>query len=262
MKPAEVIKNQVKELDCSYGKVRKHFREKEVHDFRLRIKRLRAFISLLNYDRHHRLKFPKKLKALYDCAGAVRNLQLQQKRVLHASGNAKEIATGSYLKLLTAEEAQWRTKTLQINGHVKRLRKILHVPESVQKGTARKFLQAEAAKLWNLLLAHEITDKDLHHLRKFLKGILYNWQYAGEQAGLYLPLCWRYKKDIRAFTEVLGQFHDLGMALQFLEAKIVEITALDELQLLQQIECEWRRERDGLRQTILTTLETINIGAS
>ncbi|HEU4633918.1 MAG TPA: CHAD domain-containing protein, partial [Flavisolibacter sp.] len=236
MKPAEVLKIQLKELGSAYRKLRKRFKEKDVHDFRLKIKRLRAFVILFAYDKRNPSKIPNKLKVLYDCAGAIRNLQLQRKRILLTWGNTGEIRDGSYLKLLSAEEEQWRRKALQLNSPLKKLRKNLRVPGSIPDKAVRKFIHAKTARLWTLLRANDIGDKDLHLLRKILKVILYNWHYAGIYTGQNLPACWQHKKDVRLFTEVLGAFHDVCMALQFLNTKMTEITDVEEVEALRKIE--------------------------
>lgn len=78
MKPAEVINLHLKKFSGSYDEA-KGFGEKSLHAFRLRMKRLKAFLALLHEGGHHHLKIPPELAALYACTGAIRNLQLQKK---------------------------------------------------------------------------------------------------------------------------------------------------------------------------------------
>ena len=258
MKPAEVINLQLKKFSSSYDEA-KDFEEKNLHAFRLRMKRLKAFMALLREGGYYHLKIPRKLSALYACTGAIRNLQLQKKRILHFCAEENR-RPDRYIELLTAEEAQWKHRGLQLVSTVpiaEELAKLVSpVPGHIKKGAVKDFLRTEATKLWTLLLSNEISDEDLHRLRKILKNILYNWKYAGAHAGPFLPFCWQHKDQVRLFAETLGAFHDLCVSLELLHA-FWERTDEGERKILQQMKKQWEHDKEEQTQSICAMLAAI-----
>ena len=73
-----------------------------IHEFRTEIKKLRAFLRLLNVEAgdDSRLKISKEMKTFYGYAGTIRNLQLQLKNMYAFAGDPQYTVTGTYIVYL------------------------------------------------------------------------------------------------------------------------------------------------------------------
>jgi CHAD domain-containing protein len=261
MKPAAIVLNQWNKLDGSFDKVVKHFKEEEVHRYRLRVKQLRAFFCLLKYAAPEplQLKLPAAINKLYDHTGHLRNLQLQKQRILHYCFQAGEICPATYLELLGAEEQHWKNKAGQLEPVQKKGRKLLSfIPGKVQEKHFTEFVDGETKKMWGLLLSVPISDEGLHRFRKIMKVILYNWSYAGAYAASVLPADLNDEKKVERFAATLGRFQDLCIALQLLDASFLKpVASEEETRTLNRIKKQLEAEKSGLKEKLNQVIETI-----
>jgi CHAD domain-containing protein len=266
MKPAEIIMIQFKKLDNSYYKVVPGFKKKQVHQYRLRVKKLRAFISLLKHaaTQPHKLKLSAKLEELFHLTGAIRNLQLQKQRILGFSFKAGEISPISYLNFLAEEEQQWKDEARRL-GHASILKKgkklLRYTPGHLSRIQVKKFLGEETGTMHGLIALPQLRDEDLHQLRKIVKGMLYNWCYVGTYAVPVLPFCFENKKKIEFMTVALGNFQDLCIALQLLDAFSGEgIAGESEMQTLANIKVQWEADKNNMKAELKTMIAAIKTG--
>ena len=116
-----------------------------IHEFRTEIKKLRAFLRLLNVeiDDDSKLKISKKMKTFYGYAGTIRNLQLQLKNMDAYIGNPRYTVTETYLeylkKLLKNGKRMpwnlWDRKTISLNDKKKILKQL---PLKLRRASRKK----------------------------------------------------------------------------------------------------------------------------
>lgn len=75
-------KESLENISAYYNHLLKDFDADDNHNFRVEIKKLRAFIRLINISQpDHENKIPKKIRKFYHLVGDIRNLQLHQQRI-------------------------------------------------------------------------------------------------------------------------------------------------------------------------------------
>ena len=103
---------QIKHItNTHYRKLKKYFKHiipdfdaEKIHEFRVEYKKLRAFLRMLSQEdeKSGEIKISKKLKKAYHISGSIRDLQLQQLRILE--GTKQELKKpAAYLTLLRKE---------------------------------------------------------------------------------------------------------------------------------------------------------------
>ena len=78
-------------LSNLFARIIINFEMESIHEFRTEIKKLRAFLRLLNMQSDRQLKISKEIKKFYGCIGMICNLQLQIKNVNDYLGNSGAI---------------------------------------------------------------------------------------------------------------------------------------------------------------------------
>ena len=247
-----VYKRRFKELSGHYNSLLEDFDKDEIHDFRLEIKRLRAFIRLVNHARPgHESRIHGPLKAFYNATGDLRNIQLHRERIIGLSKDLPAGAPQQYLQLLDEEETKFRNRTREIAAHLS-LRKpenslIQNCPEEINPQTVQAFIFQKKTELEALVILFHYSDENLHEIRKILKDLIYNWKYIDEMAAAILPPLWVKEKLIDHIAAVFGNFLDLCVSLFFLTPPF--ITTAD-LAADQSILDEWRSYLEKQKETL------------
>jgi CHAD domain-containing protein len=254
-----VINKRFKKADRVFREIISRFEMEPIHGFRTEIKKLRAFLGLLNVEADDdMLKISKEMKTFYGYAGTIRNLQLQLKTMGDYSGNAEDPVIETYIDYLKKMIEKWKEHVIEFveskdNFHNDQKKIIKQLPGKLFKGSAKKFLQNKMNELACLIT--ELPDDDvLHSIRKLLKDILYNWIFI-EYYSKLLPPDFSGKEKIKSFTELIGLFLDKRIAIILLETycKDCEENGLyfeKETMELQEIEDRWKREKEEFAQII------------
>ena len=253
-----VINKRVKKIDKLLRKIISRFEEESIHEFRTEIKKLRAFLRLLNVEvDDDRFKIPKKMKTFYGYAGNIRNLQLQLKNMYTYIGNPKYTFMETYIEYLKKIIEKWKENSIEFmeseNNFGKDEKKIIKQPGKLRRGSVKKFMQNKMLELASLV--KDLPDDEvLHNIRKLLKDILYNWAFIKHTSKL-LPPVFSEEEKIKSFTELLGLFLDKVIGINLLETycKDCEENGLffeKEVRELQEIEGEWKKEKQELGQII------------
>ena len=79
-----ITNNHYRKLKKHIKKVSEDFNLEAIHQFRVEYKKLRAFLRMILQDHvtAGEIKISKKLKKGYNISGSIRDLQLQQQRIL------------------------------------------------------------------------------------------------------------------------------------------------------------------------------------
>jgi CHAD domain-containing protein len=91
------------------------FDEDILHEFKVEVKKLRAFLRLINTEaeKNGAFKIPKKLKLFYKHIGVIRSIQLHLLYIDKISPNANH-AIKPYLQILYNEMDEWKKEAAEI----------------------------------------------------------------------------------------------------------------------------------------------------
>lgn len=255
-----VINKRFKKIEVLFREIISGFEMESIHEFRTEIKKLRAFLRLLNVeiDTDNRLKISKKMKTFYAYTGTIRNLQLQLKNMDAYIENPQYTVIETYFEYLKKIIEKWKENAIEFmksenNFYTDKKKIIKQVPGKIRKASAKKFLQNKMNELARLV--KDLPDDDvLHSIRKLLKDILYNWTYIKQYSKL-LSSVFSEEEKIKSFTELLGLSLDKGIGINLLETycKDCEENGLfieKEIKELQEIEGGWKSEKQKLTQII------------
>jgi hypothetical protein len=228
----------------------------DIHDFRVEIKKLKAFLRLLQRDseKSQKLKFPKFLNKIYKSLGLVRELQLQEKKLLKAVSN-EEILLLNTISNLHEQTDNVREKTKELLDYKDSWKKAetrikKFIPEELNAEAVESYLRFKVRELKKILSLKRISITRLHGMRKILKDLQYNhpyWKDARLAEGQALPSL----DEIHDTGSMIGDLHDIYAATIILESSIKSRSVdEDERKRLLQIRLSWKKDRDMLRKTI------------
>jgi CHAD domain-containing protein len=247
----EIIEGVFKNIDKLCGKILKTFNADDIHDFRVEVKKLRAFLRLLDIKKEGSI-IPKLLKYFYTYAGNVRNIQLYEQSLFEYIKAHDVKKPDEYIKLLNNEKKYWKKEARNLvkkDDFSKTKEKILKgLPAKLEKPGIKKFVQNKLDNL-KLQLEHLNDDNPLHSIRKILKDIFYNWDYIKYYA--VLPASISNKEALKLLTTMLGEFIDKFMQLEFLKPVYLDkINNEDEKILLKKIRTLWLRKKRAIKEKL------------
>jgi|SRR5579871_876673 len=250
-----IFESRFKKINTSFQAVIANFATEDIHRFRVEIKKLRAFLHAINSGRKqsNKLTLPKRLKKFYSAIGAVRNLQLQQERIIKMANDTGDVQPLNYLNLLHAEA----------NAHIRKAKKIFASPQMLKKeekkllhtftknnkaASAKKFFSFESALLKKQfpLLAGQ-KDETLHSIRKILKDVSYIQPYISNKTRLALPVELSNQDFVKSLTDLLGDFQDACTGLLFLQPFYLDQIPENERILLMNIKMEWQDDKEKMK---------------
>lgn len=266
MKVGDNIHGHLKKLKHSYNKLLHQFDIDVIHDFRLEIKKLRAFMHLINAGaaEDKKLKIKGTLKAFYNSTGEIRNLQLHRQHVTNLCDGLYLEVPEIYLKKLHQEETKYQKVACGLSKKVsfKRFEKWLinAIPEKVQATTVKDFIIQSRTALLNLIPAAGSNEEALHQIRKVLKDLVYNQEHIHLQAPFLLPAFLADQKKAADLAVTLGDFHDLCITLTYLETFSKAHSDLaGEQPVLNVLKEEWEVRKNEIRHEALTALRHIEV---
>lgn len=230
----------------------------DIHSFRVEIKKLKSFLRLLKTNHQHpsALKIPGRLNKIYRILGQIRVLQLQEEQVNKELKGTGVPGQDIYLNKIREKTAVCRTEATDAIRQFKSIKKDKaaikeHCPDLLLNTTVKKFISAKRNAIRKQLLQESPDETSLHTIRKHLKDIQYNSSYLKyDLPGL--PECGFLQTDeIPGFTTLLGNFHDLHVALCLLDDDLKEnLLPGDFKSLLLNIRNTWQGDKEKLRQEI------------
>ena len=101
-----IFNNSLKKISKHYNNLLEDFELKVIHDFRLEIKKLRAFIRLVNTEvtKKKSIKIKQKIKTFYNTTGKIRNVQLHKQRIIQMCTSLSLVTPETYLELLNEKK--------------------------------------------------------------------------------------------------------------------------------------------------------------
>jgi CHAD domain-containing protein len=224
---ADIINQRFDNINKFTRKIRERFNKKLVHELRLEIKELRAFLNLLRVEKSKKeLRIRGRLKAFNGYIGIIRNLQLQE-RLVQELIPSNIIAVEPYLQQLHIEAQAWEKEVMQLTDEHRDFDEerdtILDaLPDKLAKTPVRKFLKHKAEEIDALLMIQPVEEDNLHNLRKTLKDLLYTWPYVKHEADTLLPPEMNTRENLEKLTELLGNYGDQCTGLDLLQPAYID----------------------------------------
>jgi CHAD domain-containing protein len=263
-------KKQINHItDKHFRKLKKHFKKvgpdfdpEAIHQFRVEYKKLRAFLRmLLNQSNAGKIKIPRKLKRMYKCAGAIRDLQLQEQRLLKAlqqknknpKGCLRHLQTAiDKMKLLFAEIADEKI-------FAKAKRKACN---ALPAACSLAGLKVFAAKNWNeintVISSKAINDKQIHSIRKNLKDLFFSLKiFKGAQIHILSLSKWN-DKALKFMEELmldLGSFQDNCTAVNLVKSYCPEVLKSNTNNVMKQLVEKWKLEKQRQKYHLIIKLK-------
>jgi CHAD domain-containing protein len=252
---------RIKKLKKHFIKLQKGFDPEELHDYRLEMKKLKAFIRLLNTNRpqQKKIRVKKNVKGYYALAGNVRNLQLHEQCIRVLAKKCQLETPVAYLALLEQERksAMEQLKQAEKTVSFEKLHKEVlgHVPSSLSASNCKNYLVNQRNALAAILVPTATNDEVLHEVRKIVKDIGYNRDVLGSYMSLILPAFLFKKEQADALAEKLGVFHDYCVSLSFLQSPFaINNNKQQEKMILQEFQNIIEREKMTMKEEIIQQL--------
>lgn len=222
------FKEYYSELEANHYRLLKDvtstFNEDSVHDFRVNIKKIRAFFALMqamSSDFSSEKAYSAEYRPVYKKSGLIRDLQVQQSKFL-MSGNSGELAFKNYIESIADEELKqkhrfalkFRKHEKVRNNQVERLWRSIDADEIIIQQLAIGYIAKSVFDIKECKIYESTTLEKYHDLRKKLKELQYNLNVIETcvfERKMFKTLTRRLKK----FTEALGNWHDTFVFLAF-----------------------------------------------
>ena len=247
-----VIKKRFSNIQEYIRQMLADFDEEAIHDFRTEIKKLRAFLRLLNTaDNKNPLSISKTMKVYYWYAGSIRNLQLNIKSINETEGNKPSVYLQNVKKEI--ESLKGALRSLHAPSNFDDPKKVIrNWTAKPGKPSVKKFVYQKVDEFSHLLTLMK-QDEILHAIRKLLKDLLYNWKYIKQYASL-LPAAISVKKQIEELTDVLGEFCDRITGIHLLETYLFAAPNSADKEILEKVISKWDAEKNEFRLKVYSML--------
>ena len=221
-------KNGVKYFEKEWEDMNAHLKsylkneeQEDLHRFRVKIKKLEAFLILFDSAERHpaaMVKRFKPIKKIFKLAGELRDAYLNLEFIkLFQPENTMD--QDILIKSATTEFKSNGDKYLRkIKGVHRSLKKEI---KSIKDASVNRFYDSQLWQIANILTSHQFR-KQLHECRKQIKILLYNNKLAHES------LIVRLNKDyLEQLQQVIGDWHDQSLSITRLkEDKVSEATLI------------------------------------
>ncbi|EHQ31013.1 CHAD domain-containing protein [Mucilaginibacter paludis] len=261
-----IIRKRFEKLNTAFEQVRLHFREDDIRSFRVKVKKLQACLYLMEHvkDHHHAICVPRHIADLYKLSGTIRTLQMQE-RCIRKTLTAKNMALPqTYLALLSGKILHAVGELAKLISNHESLGKeelnlVDLLPHHLSQGDIEKFIASKEDALKKLIAPVFPTDVALHEIRKELKNLLYTSPYIPTDIGTLSSFALlSTPAQMDSFTIILGDFHDMNVAIDCLHAECTDIEINDdEKAVLRNIETQWMNERTSIREKVYDQIQKI-----
>jgi CHAD domain-containing protein len=260
----DILECRYQKIEIAFNKVMEGFGTDEIHLFRVEVKKLRAFLKLVRTirDGTHAGKLPARLRKFYGAIGIVRNLQVQEQRILTESEAGCYVLPRQYLHLLEEKKTIDIAAAGGIASGKAPFRKGMDqvgaiLPGKLNPKMIKRFVSSEISALERLLTPVYPDDESLHLVRKLIKDLQYTWTYIIEDLSITLshglPAG---KDDIKRIAARLGDFQDISDGLELLNAdNLIRVDNEEERSVLQHIGRKWREENENARPELYELLK-------
>jgi len=143
----KVVNQRITKIDKVFKHTVKEFSSSGIHKFRLEVKKLRSFITLVTSVDHKtaHLALPGHLRNIYAALGEIRNLQLQQRRIDELPAVQHSTVSESYSEFVSKRIGDSISEAKRLIGGKRLFRKgksrlRSRIPPRINPGKIRKFI--------------------------------------------------------------------------------------------------------------------------
>jgi len=259
-----IINNHYRKLKKHIKKVSEDFDVEAIHQFRVEYKKLRAFLRMISqqHETAGEIKISKKLKKGYNISGSIRDLQLQQQRIMAATKQEFK-KPQAYLTLLQKEIDKLKPELSEIflekpAAESKKKTDAL-IPDEFPLNSFRNFVQKKWATIYAIIASRHFSDDNIHAIRKSLKDLFYNLKiYGGVEHELLWLSIWK-GKDEQYFNKLLdelGIFQDNCTAIALLKPYWLNSLNKYNRELLERIKKGLIKDKVSMKQLLVLQLKT------
>jgi CHAD domain-containing protein len=263
MKTIPVIDKRVKKTGKYFRRVLKNFQAEDIHNFRLEIKKLRAFMRIAGNEKEGGGARPgAKITSFYHITGDIRNLQLHHQRIEILGNELFLPLPVNYMSRIRTEEfifrkqAREEAEKISIRHFEKHCHEVL--PSEFKGHIMSDYTLRMQVVFSQLLATKNLTDENLHEVRKTLKDLLYNRSFIAPFAIGVFPGLYDSEKSIEILAERLGDFHDLCVAEDFMKrSKPWNDKIPEENDVLTVLTEKLTEQKNDLKKEIIDSLEEL-----
>jgi CHAD domain-containing protein len=259
-----ILELRIKRISRHFLKLQKGLDPEELHDFRLEMKKLKAFLRLLNTGKSHgkKIRLSEDIKKYYSLTGNLRNLQLYEQRIKRLVDERHLATPVAYLALLEQETVktieQLKPTAEKISFQQLRKKVLEFVPSRLDASDCKYYLLLQQNALAALLIPVTNRDEALHEVRKIVKDIGYNRDYISSYMSLFLPIFLIKKEQTDAIAEKLGVFHDLCVSLYLIQLPIAkQVKEQGERAVLQELESIIESDKRKMKVEVMQQLSSV-----
>jgi len=265
-------KEEIKHItDTHYKKIKKHIKQvtkdfdvEAIHQFRVEYKKLRAFLRMMSQQKGNagEIKISKKLKKGYNISGVIRDLQLQQQRILEVTKEESQ-KPRAYITLLQKESDRLKKELSEIFlekpvNECKKKTDVL-VPEKFPLNSFRNFILQKWAAIYEIIISGNFNDDNIHAIRKNLKDLFYNLKiYEGIEHDIISLSIWKGKDEnyIIQLLDELGKFQDKCVSIALLKSSWINSLNTSNREQLRRIKVAWIKDKLITKKLLIEKLKT------
>ncbi len=264
-------REQIKHITNNhYRNIKKHIKRiaddfdvEAIHAFRVEYKKLRAALRMIAQENEAagELKISKKLKKVYTISGSIRDLQLQQHRILEATKQEPK-KPQAYLLLLQKEIGNLKHEQAEIclEDPVAESKNKTNasIPNDFQLTGFHSFIQKKWMAINTIILSDHFSEDNIHSIRKGLKDLFYNLKiYKGVEFNILSQRIWRGKNEkyFSHLLDELGTFQDKCTAIALMKSYWLNSLTIYNRELLERIKKVWIKDKVTLKQMLVTKLK-------
>jgi len=242
-----------------------HYKKSSIHQFRVDIKKLRAFYRLLSLQTGEAqpLKLPRKLKKMYRDLGKIRDLQ-QHKESITTWSRKNDMSAPCHL--LAQLKHQLKKQSAK-KGIVLPEKYFLHqaektnrqLPEQFSVETLQSFFRQKKEAIRGIMERGRFEDDELHTIRKSIKDMLYVSAIYTDDLKSALPLLFLQADETKKMDRLaqdIGNYNDVRNSLAWLQRSTTGYTGRDKKKILLYYKSQVQ-EKKALRKKIIPALHSL-----
>ncbi|MES1213947.1 MAG: CHAD domain-containing protein [Bacteroidota bacterium] len=259
-----ITSNHYRKLGNHLNKILPGIDSTTIHEFRVEYKKLRALLRLLSQQPGigNEIKISRGLKKVYVIAGSLRDLQLQQQRIIDATKEAPK-KPNAYLHLLQKEIEKLKPELSELISEkpIKQSKRKTDaaIPQRIEFSHLSQFVQKKWASIDTIIMSGNFSDENIHAIRKILKDLYYNDKFMNavkkeidtDDKGLTRRI-----SGLDKLLEELGSFQDKCTSVALLKSYwIIQLNSYNQ-NLLSQLKKTWIREKVNRKQELIKKIKT------
>jgi CHAD domain-containing protein len=236
-----------------------------IHRFRVVYKKLRAFLRMISSINKTgvEIKISKKVKRAYHISGTIRDLQLQQQRILESTKQEFR-RPQAYLDLLqqTVDKLMPELAAILQDKPVDKCKK--KTTEKIPGEFSTKHVNDYAKQIWeavySIIASRHLHDAKIHTVRKNLKDLFYNLNVFGDpEPAITLQHVSKVKDehDVEQLLEDLGSFQDKCTAITLLDAGWLNGLNAYNRKILMQTKKAFLKDKEEMKQLLIKKLQLV-----